>query len=509
MLPERHCFALLTFINRRGLHNPFANILFKIQLARDLPRRMSDQAKFVTGSTMRHVIVMASTGSVGLVAVFLVDALNLFYISLLGQQELAAAIGYAGTLMFFSVSVSIGLSIAATAITSRAIGAGERQRARQLAAASLIYTTLIMAFLTAVCFPYLDVLVAFMGARGTTAQLAVEFMQIVFPSIPLIGAGMSMAGLLRAVGDAKRAMYVTLAAGAATAVVDPILIFGLDLGIHGAAISTVIARFVLVGVGLHGLYRVHRMLALPAMPVLASTIRPYLYIGLPAIMTQLATPVGNAYVTIEIATYGDSAVAGWAVIGRLIPVAFGALFALSGAVGPILGQNYGALRFDRIYMTMRDSFIVIIVYSLVVWAILALASDTIAHVFGVEGEAEVLVVFFCQFVSISFLFNGMLFVANAAFNNLGYPIISTVFNWGRSTLGVIPFVWIGSRYYGEIGVLAGYGLGAVFFGIAAAVACLRIIRRIAESPPSQPPDEPGIQVPPAANSPFTTGKGAT
>jgi Na+-driven multidrug efflux pump len=71
---------------------------------------------------MRHVVVMTATGSIGLVAVFIVDALNLFYISLLGQQELAAAIGYAGTLLFFSTSIAIGLSIAATALTARALG---------------------------------------------------------------------------------------------------------------------------------------------------------------------------------------------------------------------------------------------------------------------------------------------------------------------------------------------------------------------------------------------------
>ena len=82
----------------------------------DAPQAPSgQQAKFVTGSTMRHVIVMTATGSIGLIAVFVVDALNLFYISLLGQQELAAAIGYAGTLLFFSTSIAIGLSIAATA----------------------------------------------------------------------------------------------------------------------------------------------------------------------------------------------------------------------------------------------------------------------------------------------------------------------------------------------------------------------------------------------------------
>lgn len=469
---------------------------------------VSAPAKFVTGSTLRHVIVMSATGSIGLMAVFLVDALNLFYISLLGQEELAAAIGYAGTLLFFTISISIGLSIAGTAITSRALGAGDRARARQLAGASLLYSALIMIATVIIAFPMLDSLVGLIGARGNTARLTVEFMQIVLPSLPVLGIGMVMSGLLRAVGDAKRAMYVTLVAGAATAILDPIFIFGLDLGIHGAAISTVLSRFALIIVGFYGLQRVHNILALPSARVIAQTVRPFSYVAFPAILTQLATPVGNGYVTVEIASYGDAAVAGWAVVGRLIPVAFGALFAMSGAVGPILGQNYGARRFDRLRSTMRNSFMIIAIYTVVVWLLLALGRNVIAGVFGTQGEARELVVFFCLYVSLSFLFNGMLFVANAAFNNLGFPLLSTLFNWGRSTLGVIPFVWLGSHYYGAVGVLGGYGLGAIFFGTAAAIVCLRVIDQIAQNPPSEPPDDIGIHVPPAAHSPFTSGKGA-
>ena len=59
---------------------------------------------------MRHVVVMTATGSIGVMAIFIVDFLNLFYISLLGQQELAAAIGYAGTVLFFTVSLCIGIT---------------------------------------------------------------------------------------------------------------------------------------------------------------------------------------------------------------------------------------------------------------------------------------------------------------------------------------------------------------------------------------------------------------
>lgn len=467
-----------------------------------------EPAKFVTGSTMRHVVVMTATGSIGLVAVFIVDALNLFYISLLGQQELAAAIGYAGTLLFFSTSIAIGLSIAATALTARALGRGNRAEAREIAGASIAYMIILMTSTVALAYPFLAELVLMMGAKGETAQLATEFMQIVLPSLPVLGIGMCLSALLRAVGDAKRAMYVTLGAGALTAVLDPVFIFGFDLGIHGAAIATVISRFALVGIGLYSLLRIHNLVAMPSASIMRREIRPFLAIGLPALMTQIATPVGNTFVTTTMAEHGDAAVAGWAVVGRLIPVAFGALFALSGAVGPILGQNYGAKRYDRLISTMRDSLLFITIYTLVTWAVLALFRNQIADIFGTTGEARDVIVFFCLFVAGSFVFNGMLFVANAAFNNLGYALYSTVFNWSRSTLGVIPFVWLGSLWYGAQGALAGYGLGAVVFGLASIIVCFRVIAKIEERDGGGP-DELVVHTPPAGQSAFTSGKAST
>lgn len=467
-----------------------------------------EQAKFVTGSTMRHVVVMTATGSIGLVAIFIVDAFNLFYISLLGQKELAAAIGYAGTLLFFTTSFAIGLSIAATALTSRALGAGDREEARAIAGSSLAFMVILMLGVVLVTYPLIDYFVAALGATGETAEIAGRFIRIVLPSLPVLGFGMCTSALLRAVGDANRAMYVTLGAGAATAFLDPLFIFGFGLGIDGAAISTIFSRFILCAIGLHGLVRIHNLLAPPSASIMKREFRPFLYIGVPALMTQIATPVGNAYVTAAIADFGDSAVAGWAVVGRIIPVAFGALFALSGAVGPILGQNLGARRYDRLQETMRDSFIFITLYVIAAWIILALSRHLIADLFGAEGVARDLISFFCLFVAGSFLFNGALFVANAAFNNLGFALYSTVFNWGRSTLGVIPFVWVGAQYYGATGALAGYGLGAVIFGFAAAVVCLRVIKHIGDNDKgAEGPDH--IPHPPAGHSAFTSGKAST
>jgi putative MATE family efflux protein len=424
---------------------------------------------------------MTATGSVGLIAVFLVDILNLFYIAQLGQTELAAAIGYASTLLFFHTSIAIGLSIAATAMVSRAIGSGQAQHARQLAGSALWLIAIISTLLTLVSYPLLGWLLEALGAKGETARLAQRFCSWVLPSIPLLALGMGLSAILRSTGDGKRAMYVTLGAAFATAILDPLFIFVFNLGLDGAALANICARIILLAIGWHGVIKIHHLYAKPESRALQQAWKIFLSVGIPAILTQVATPVGNAAVTKAIALYGDHAVAGWAVVSRLIPVAFAGLFALSGAVGPILGQNLGAHRFERLHSTMNDSLKLILYYVLIMWLLLALSAEMLAQLFGVIDLGREVLVFFCYFVAASFLFNGALFVANAAFNNLGFPLYSTLLNWGRSTLGVIPFVWLGNHWYGVKGIMAGYGLGVVFFGIAGTLLCFKVVRRLEQA----------------------------
>lgn len=427
---------------------------------------------------MRHVITMTATSSVGLIAVFLVDMLNLLYISQLGQPALTAAIGYASTLLFFHVSVGIGLSIAATAIVSRAIGSGDMPLARQLSASALWLIGGISTALVILTYPFLGVFLELLGAQAETARLALRFCSLVLPSVPLLALGMGLGALLRAVGDGKRAMFVTLGAAVATALLDPLFIFVFHWGLDGAAYANICARIVLAVIGFIGVLKIHRLYTRPSSAIFQSAARAFASIGIPAILTQVATPVGNAAVTTSIAQYGDQAVAGWAVLARLIPMAFAGLFALSGAIGPILGQNLGAQRFDRLRSTMHDSFKLTVIYTLLAWLLLALSSQAISHAFDAQGLGKDVIVFFCIFVAGSFIFNGSLFVANAAFNNLGYPLYSTMLNWGRSTLGVIPFVWLGGRWYGAQGVIAGYGLGVVMFGMIGVLLCFRVLGRL-------------------------------
>lgn len=97
------------------------------------------EAKFTTGRPMKHVAVMSLTVSIGLMAIFVVDFVDMLFISMIGQAELAAAIGYAGALLFFTTSFGIGFGIAAGALVSRALGEDNLAGARDITTYSLLY----------------------------------------------------------------------------------------------------------------------------------------------------------------------------------------------------------------------------------------------------------------------------------------------------------------------------------------------------------------------------------
>jgi putative MATE family efflux protein len=435
---------------------------------------------FTQGNLMRHVAVMTATGSIGLVAIFAVDVLSLFWVSKLGVDSYKAAIGYASQVLFMLMAINIGLTIAISARVSRSLGAGNRSQARRFAASGLLLTALVTIVLSTVLWFYRDfVLERLMHARGEAAMVASGVLAITIPANLPMGLGMALSGVLRACGDARRAMYVTLSGGVVTAFTDPALIFGLKLGVYGAAWAMLISRLVFLWVGFNGAVLVHRLVGRPSFSALVKDFRPLMAIGLPSILANLATPVAAVYLTRVWSDFGEATVAGGAIVDRVIPLAFGVIFALTGSIGPIIGQNYGARLMPRVKRAVTDSFVLAVGYAIVAWGLLALAAPFVVKGFDASGESADFVLLFCRYGALAWVFVTCLFVANTAFNNLNFPMMAMVFNWGRATLGTIPFVTIGARYGGVPGAMAGLILGAAIFGLGSVAVAFGIVGRLA------------------------------
>ncbi|WP_288016147.1 MATE family efflux transporter [Blastomonas sp.] len=421
--------------------------------------------KFLTGSLMRHVAVMTLTSSIGLLALFLVDFADLFFISQLGDPSLTAGIGFASTLLFLNSSLNIGLMITISALAARRIGMGRSETTRALLGEVLMLGVAMAALIALVFWIFAPQWVEMMGATGRARDAAVSYIRIVAPFGPITVVGMVCSGLLRAYGDARRAMNTTLAMAAGNAIFDPLLMFGLGWGFVGAAWATVISIVLMAVTGIVPILRHYGGFAMPTRESFAANLVDIRKIMVPAVLTNLATPVGGIIAFRLIAEYGEASVASYAVIGRIIPLAFCLLFSLSGSIGPIIGQNYGAGQLDRVRGTIDRAVLFAAGFTLLIWPALILGSDGIGWVFDLPAGGMDLIHAFAWIVVPLFFFNGLLFISNASFNNLDRANWSSWTNWGRNTLGVLPFAMVGSAVAGAPGVLIGQAIGGVLFGL--------------------------------------------
>lgn len=429
------------------------------------PRRQ----RFLSGSVMRHIVVMTMTGSLGISFMFLVDMATLFWVSYLGVEQYVAAMGYAFAIQFFTISTGIGFMIAATAMVSKSIGQGNFEQARNqtTSAAILAFGSQLIIAVLVVLFRYQILSLA--GAEGETLDVAARFLVISVPSLPFMALGMIASGVLRAEGDAFRSMMGTLSAGLVAMVVDPFLIIVLDMGVDGAALGMVISRTASSALAVWYVIHVHDLAARADLTVLRRVAKPFFLIALPAVMTQIASPFGNAVMTRVMAEHGDAAVAGLAVVVRVGVLTFGGIFALSGAIGGIIGQNFGAGLMSRVKAAYRDALIFCFAYTMVGWGILALTTEFMVYAFHLSGDAAVVLRAFTHIAAFGYSFTGFIFVANAAFNNLGRPGFSTMSNWLRDGILMYPACLLFGTWFSAQGVLYGQMAASMVAGMVALV----------------------------------------
>ncbi len=435
-------------------------------------------AKYTQGSIFRHLTIMTSSATVGLMVMFMSDLVDMYFLSLLGEVEIAAAIGFAGSVLFFTVSMNIGLSIACSALVSKALGSGDDCASREAVTHSIVSAVVLTIPITLLVWFSIPILLQALGAQGRALQLATDYLSIIILSMPVLALAMSASGVMRAQGDAKGAMWLTMIGGIVNVVMDPIFIFALGMGVKGAAVATVISRVAMVAFGYYVVVKRQRMLGEFVWSRYSTLFPNYIRVAIPAVMTNLSTPIGIAYVTYAMAQYGDSAVAGNAIISRIQPVAFVGLFALSGIVGPIAGQNFGAKKMDRVYSTLKESIGFVLAYCVVVCLLLWMIQPFLVPLFNASDQANELVYLFCSGVSLMFIFNGLTFVTNALFNNLGVAHYATVMNLSKATIGTIPFVMLGAYYGGAEVILWGMFVGSAIVGLVGLALVVKVIKRL-------------------------------
>jgi len=426
------------------------------------------------GSIQKSLIRMTTPMIIGMLMLFTFSLVDTLFISFLGTEALTA-ISFTFPVTFTIMSLAIGLGIGASAVVGKYLGRSEYEKAKEASTVINYISLLLATIVVAICWFFMDSIFNLMGARASLVPAIREYMVVWFPGSIMVVCIMTGNSILRACGDTKTPSILMAGAGLINAVLDPIFIFGLGpipaMGISGAAWATVIAW----GVGyfyLMYILVIQKELvsgSLPSRPVMLSSGREMLRIGVPAAGANMMTPVAAGIMTAIAASYGDEAVAAFGVGARLEPMATLIVLALSSSLPPLISQNFGAGKIDRVEEAYRLSIKFILGWQMLVYAVLALGADVIASTFSDDPEVIETIKLFLWILPLGYGMQGIIILTNSSLNAIHRPMSALYLSSARFFVFYVPLAFVGSQWFG----LAGFFGGAFCGNLLMAAISLR------------------------------------
>jgi len=415
---------------------------------------------------------------IGMAMLFTFSLVDTLFISFLGTDPLTA-ISFTFPVTFMIMSLAIGLGIGTSAVVAKYMGRAEFDRAKEASTVTNYLAILCAAVTVLLCWSFLDPIFRVIGASDAMLVLIRQYMLIWLPGSILLVAIMNGNSILRACGDTKTPSLLMAASGLINAVLDPLLIFGFGpipaLGIAGAALATLISWFagfaVLGYLLLVRLELISRMV--PSRKVLITSSREMLRIGLPAAGANMMTPLAAGVMTAIAARFGETAVAAFGVGSRLEPLATLLILAMSSTLPPLISQNFGAHRLDRVEEAYRLATRFILFWQGGVYLLMALLAGFIALIFSQDPAVIQGIRLYLWILPLGYGMQGIIILTNSALNALHRPFEALYLSFARFFVFYVPLAWLGASLFG----LPGFFAGALAGNLLMAAISLRAFKR--------------------------------
>jgi putative MATE family efflux protein len=392
-------------------------------------------------SVPRSLFRLTAPMMIGVSSSILVSMLEIAFIGQLGTQQLAA-ITFTFPLVMILTSIALGIGIGTSSVIARGIGSGAREDAQRLGTHSLLLVAVVTAILSFLGWISIDPVFTALGATPEVLAHIHRYLDIYYPGVVFMTLTMVASNIMRANGSASVPGSVMTLGAAINLILDPILIFGWfglpRMELAGAATAMLITRIATAAVLLYYVAERNMILTRGIGKGFLTSCRRIMHVGFPAMATQLIGPVSGAIVTRMLAGHGEVVVAGYGVATRVESVAVMLLFALSGSIGPFIGQNWGANRPDRVAEGLRVTYRFCIGWGIVAALPMILFGDVIAGWIDATPEVVATAAFYLAIVPWSYGLWGILMMTSASFNALGKPIPSTALSFTRMFVLYIP-----------------------------------------------------------------------
>ena len=417
---------------------------------------MTPQEKYVRMTTLpvgRLVTEMAVPSIFSMLISGIYNLADTFFIGQINTQSVAAmGIVYAYMVLIQSMAIFFGQG--SGNYISRALGRRETVDAEEMAAVGLGSSVLTGIILAGASFLAMRPILSLLGSTETIMPYACDYFRFILIGTPFIMGTFTLNNQMRHQGNAMLSMIGIVSGAVLNIILDPILIFGFDLGIRGAGMATAISQIIgfiviLSMIGKRG--------SLPIRPHhFKPTLRRYHDIsagGLPSLARQGLMSLSAICLNQLASNYGDEAIAAFSIVSRIMMLACAAMIGYGQGFQPVCGFNYGAGLFDRVRRAFWHSCSVSTVYctalALLGWffagPLVALFRADDPEVIRIGSEV-------LRFQCYSFPLTGFIVLANMYLQNIRKTIPAIIMASARQGIFFLPALYIGYAVWGFTGI---------------------------------------------------------
>ena len=401
-----------------------------------------------------------------------------------GVGPLAIA-GLAVTFPLMNLSAAFGtlVGVGATTMISVLLGQKNYDIANKVLGNVVILNIIIGLLFMAVSLIFLDPILYFFGASENTITYAREYMQIILAGNAVTHLYLGLNSVLRASGNPRLAMSLTILSVLINIAVAPVLIFWLDMGIRGAGIATVLAQVIALIVILSYFSRKDRVLHFSRKIFRFDwrIAKDSLAIGLAPFLMNAAACVVTLFINQQLKKYGgDLAIGAFGIVNRISFLFIMVVMGLNQGMQPIAGYNYGRRNYTRVKGVMWKTVKYATVVTTTGFLIALLVPHQAVSIFTSDRELIELSAKGLRMLTLAYVFVGFQMVASNFFQCLGMVNKAILLSMSRQLLFLIPCIYVLPLFFGNIGVWVSFPISDFAAFIISAVLMWNLLRKFAK-----------------------------
>ena len=403
-----------------------------------------------------------------------------FFVSQLSTSA-SGAVGVMFSAMSMIQAIGFTLGMGSGNHISRSLGNRDEERAGVFAATAFYTAAIIGVGILAVGTLFSRQLVFFLGATETIAPYAQDYARYILIGAPFMMTSFVMNNILRSQGNAVFAMVGITVGGILNMILDPLLIFGLNLGISGAAIATMVSQIISFCILLY------QCNARPdCIKIQLSKFRPsgkvygeILHAGLPSFCRQGLASAAAVILNFAAGPYGDAAIAAMSIVTRFMMFINSSLIGFGQGFQPVCGFNFGAERYDRVleafWFCVKVAVIMLTVFGIVSFGI----SRPIITAFRRE-DLQVIEIgtLALRLQLLTMPFQAWVIMVNMLTQSIGYGFRASLVAMGRQGLFLIPALLILPKLFGILGLQMAQPIADMLTFVLATVIVSGILKEL-------------------------------